>query len=339
MGVDALDGGKMKRREFITLLGGTVVGWPLCTRSQEAKKIPRVGVLWHARNAEEEGVYFTALQRGFRDLGYVEGQTVALEHRFPAEQYERFNTISAELVGLKVDVIIAVSWPAAVAAQRATTTIPIIFVVVPDPVGMKLVDSLGRPGGNITGVSQMATDIIGKRLEIFKEAIPRLSSVGLLLNPDAPVLARRNLEEVRAAAARLNVAVHPLEVRQPEDFEAAFAIIDRLHVDGIFTGIDPMIYNERKRIAELAQLRRLPTMVHIGEMVHDGCLITYAPNYPALYHRTATYVDKVLKGQKPGDLPVEQPTKFDLVINIKTAKALGLTIPTTLLARADEVIE
>jgi putative ABC transport system substrate-binding protein len=204
---------------------------------------------------------------------------------------------------------------------------------------MKLVESLGRPGGNITGVSQMATDIIGKRLEIFKEAIPGLSSVGLLLNPSAPVLARRNLEEVRAAAARLNITVHPLEVRRAEDFAAAFEVADRLRVDGIFTGIDPMIYLERKRVAELARLRRLPTMVHIGEMVHDGGLMTYAPDYPSLYRRTAAYVDKILKGGKPADLPVEQPTKFELVINLKAAKALGLTIPPSLLARADEVIE
>jgi len=328
------------RREFISLLCGTAVAWwPLSTRSQEANKIPKVGVLWHAGNAEEEGGYFIAFQQGLRDLGYVEGQTIVVEHRFPTEQYDRFNTFAAEFVALKVDVIVAVSWPAAAAAQRATTTIPIVFVVVPDPVGMKLVESLGRPGGNITGVSQMATDIIGKRLEIFKEAIPGLSSVGLLLNPSAPVLARRNLEEVRAAAARLNITVHPLEVRRAEDFAAAFEVADRLRVDGIFTGIDPMIYLERRRVAELARLRRLPTMVHIGEMVHDGGLMTYAPNYPSLYRRTAAYVDKILKGEKPADLPVEQPTKFELVINLKTAKALGITVPQTLLARADEVIE
>ena len=327
----------MKRREFIALVCGAAA-WPLAARGQ-VKTLRRIGVLWHAGSAEEEGVYFTALQQGFRDLGYVEGQTIALEHRFPAEKYERFNTFAAELVALNVDVIVAVTSPAVAAAQRATTAIPIVFVVVPDPVGMKYVESLGRPGGNTTGVSQMATDIIGKRLELFKEAIPNLSTVVLLLNPSDPRLARRNLEEVHPAASRLNIAVHPVEVRRPEDFVAAFEAIDRLRVDGIFTGIDPMIYNERKRIAEMARQRRLPTMVHIGEMVHDGGLMTYAPNYPALFRRTAAYVDKILKGEKPAELPVEQPTKFDLVINLKTAKALGLTVPPTLLARADEVLE
>jgi putative tryptophan/tyrosine transport system substrate-binding protein len=237
----------MRRREFIALIGSALL-WPQVVRAQQVK-LPRVGVLWHADSAEEEGVYFTALQQGFHDLGYVEGQNIVFEHRFALEQYERFDAFATELVRLKVDVIVAVTRPAAAAAQHATTTIPIVFVVVPDPVGMKLVESLRRPGGNITGVSQMATDIIGKRVEIFKEALPGLSSVALVLNPTDPVLARRNLEEVYAAAARLSITVHPVEVRRPVDFEAAFKLIDRLRVEGIFTGIDPLFYSERKRIA------------------------------------------------------------------------------------------
>jgi putative ABC transport system substrate-binding protein len=329
----------MRRREFITVLSSATVAWPLSAKARQGKKVPRIGVLWHAGSAEEEGVYFAALRQGFRDLAYIEGESITLEHRFPAEQYERFNAFAAELVGLKVDVIVAVTRPAAAAAQRATTTIPIVFLLVPDPVGMKFVESLARPGGNITGLSQMATDIIGKRLELFKETIPGLSTLALLLNPSDPALARRNVEEAKPAAARLNISVHPIEVRRPEEFTAAFAAIDRLRVDGIFTGIDPMLYNERKRIAEMASLRRLPTMMHIGEMVYDGGLMTYAPNYPALFRRTAAFVDRILKGEKPAELPVEQPTKFELIVNLKTAKALGIIVPPTMLARADEVIE
>ena len=203
---------------------------------------------------------------------------------------------------------------------------------------MKFVTSLGRPGGNITGLTQMS-DIIGKRLEIFKEALPGLSRVALLVNPSDQALARRNIDDVQAAAGRLNIEIHEVNVRGPEDFQGAFAAIDRLRVDGVFTGIDPMIYNKRKLIAELARVRRLPTMMHIGEMVDDGGLITYAPNYPTLFRRAAVYVDKILKGEKPGELPVEQPTKFELVVNLKTASEIGITIAPTFLNRADRLIE
>jgi putative ABC transport system substrate-binding protein len=312
---------------------------PAAVHSQQTGKISRIGVLWHAGNEDEEKHYLTALRQGFRDLGYAEGRTLMLENRYASEQYERFNAQAAELVALKVDVIVAVTRSAAAAAQRSTATIPIVFVVVPDPVGMKLVASLARPGGNITGLTQMGTDIIAKRIEFFKEAVPGLSRVGLLLNPGDPVVARRNLDEARAAASHLNIAMLPIEVRAPADFPAAFAAIDRARVDGVVTGIDPMMYNERKRIAELARARGLPTMVHIGEMVDDGGLMSYAPNYPALFRRVAVYVDKILKGTKPADLPVEQPTKFDLVVNLKTARALGLTIPPSIVLRADRVIE
>ncbi len=329
----------MKRRDFITLLGGAVVTWPLAARAQRTEKIPRIGLLWHAGNKEEEGNFFTSLQQGFHDLGYVEGRTLVLEHTYAAEQYERFNVNAAALVALKVDVLVAVTRPAAVAAQRATSTIPIVFTVVPDPVGLKLVASLAQPGGNITGLTHIATDIGAKRIEILKEAFPGLSRVGLLVNPNDPAVAQRNIDEAQTAASRLSFIVQPVEVRSPEDFARAFAMIDQARLEGVVTGVDPMIYNERKRLAELAQARRLPTMVHVAEMVEAGNLMSYAPNYPALFRRTAAYVNKILKGTKPADLPVEQPTRFDLVINLKTAHAIGVTILPSLLLRADKVIE
>jgi putative ABC transport system substrate-binding protein len=238
----------MNRRQFISFVGSATVVWPLETRAQRASKMPIIGVLWHAANEEEEGIYLTSLRQGFQDLGYREGSNLRLENRDAAERYEKFATDAAELVALKVDVLVAVTRPAAEAAQRATSTIPIVFLFVPDPVGMKFVTSLGRPGGNITGLTQMA-DIIGKRLEIFKEALPGLSRVALLVNPSDPPLAKRNIDDVRRAAGRLRIEIHEVNVRGPEDFEGAFAVIDELRAEGVFTGIDPMIYNKRKLIA------------------------------------------------------------------------------------------
>jgi putative tryptophan/tyrosine transport system substrate-binding protein len=329
----------MKRRKFVTLLGATVVAWPLSTRAQEAKKIPKIGVLWHAGNAEEEGVFYASLLQGFRDLGYVEGRTLVFEHTFAAEQYERFNENAAALVARNVDVLVAVTRSAAIAAKRATATIPIVFTVVPDPVGLRLVESLGHPGGNITGLTNIATDLGAKRIELLKEAFPALTRIALLVNASDPIVRHRNIDEAQKVAKQLNIAVEPIDVRSPQDFVAAFARIEQVRLEAVVTGVDPMIYNERKHLSELALARRLPTMVHVAQMVEDGNLMSYALSLTAMFHRTAAYVDRILKGAKPADLPVEQPTKFDLVINLKTAKDLGLTIPPSLLARADEVIE
>jgi len=329
----------LRRRRFMTLLGGAAAAWPLAARGQQAAGIPRVGVLWHAGSEEEEGIYFTSLQQGFRDLGYIEGRTLVLEHTYAAEQYERFNANAANLVAHKVDVLVAVTRPAVVAAQRATNTIPIVFTVVPDPVGLGLVASLAHPGGHITGLTHIGTDIGAKRIEFLKEAFPNLSRAALLVNPTDPVVKQRNIDEAQSAARHLKIEIQPIEVRSPEDFVPAFTAIDQARLEAVVTGIDPMIYNERKRIAELARSKRLPTMLHIAEMVEAGGLMSYAPNYPALFRRTAAYVDKILKGASPADLPVEQPTKFDLVVNLKTANAIGAAIPPSFLLRADRIIE
>jgi ABC-type uncharacterized transport system substrate-binding protein len=329
----------MKRREFITLLGGAVAAWPLAARAQEARKTPRVGVLWHAASAEEEAVYLGALREGLADLGYVEGRNIVLENRFPAEKWERFISLAAELVQLKPDLLVAVSRPAAIAAQRATSTIPIVFSVVPDPVGDKLVETLARPGGNITGLSNMALDLSAKRIELLKEMVDGLSRVALLVNAGDPEGARRYIRESQAAADPLGITIEPVEVRGLGEIPNAFSRIDQLNVNGLVGTADSLFTVERRSIIQLAIERRLPMMMHSRETAQAGALMSYAPSYVLMLRRTAIYVDKILKGIKPADLPVEQPTKFELVINLNTAKALGLTVPPTLLARADEVIE
>ena len=298
-----------------------------------------MGVLWHAGNEQEEGVFFTSLKEGFSDLGYIEGQTVIFEHTYAAEQYERFDANAAALVARNVDVIIAVTRTAAVAAKRATTSIPIVFAAVPDPVGIGLVASLAHPGGNITGWTPISSELVPKRIQLLKEAVPGISGLALLVNASDPVVAAGNIAEAQDAAKKMSIRVRGVEVRSPDDFVHAFDQIAEAHLDGVVVGTDPLMYNERKRIAELALAHRLPTMLFIGGMVAAGGLMSYGPNYPTLFRRTAYYVDKILKGTKPADLPVEQPTKFNFVINLKTAKALGLDVPPSMLARADEVIE
>jgi putative ABC transport system substrate-binding protein len=284
-------------------------------------------------------VLFVALRQGFVDLGYVEGKTLVIEHIYAAEQYERFAANAAALVARNVDVLVAVTRLAAIAAQSATTTIPTIFTVVPDPVGLRLVSSLAQPGGNITGITHIATEIGAKRIAFLKEAFPSISRVALLVNPQDPIVAQRNINEAQVAASRLGIVVQPIEVRSPGEIANAFVSIDTAKLEAVVTGVDPMIYNERKQIAALAVARRLPTMVHAATMVEDGNLMSYAPDYIALFRRTAAYVDKVLKGEKPANLPVEQPTKFELVVNLRTARAADLTISPSLLLRSDRLIE
>ncbi len=330
---------QLKRREFIALLGSAAAAWPLAAPAQQARKTPRVGVLWHAASAEEEAVYLGALREGLADLGYVEGRNIVLENRFPAEKWERFISLAAELVQLKPDLLVAVSRPAAIAAQRTTTTIPIVFSVVPDPVGDKLVQSLAQPGGNITGLSNMALDLSAKRIELLKDMVEGLSRVALLVNAGDPAGARRYVKESQVAAGPLGITIEPVEVRGLGEIPSAFARIDQLNVNGLVGTADSLFTVERKNIIQLAIERRLPTMMHSRETAQAGALMSYAPSYVLMLRRTAIYVDKILKGVKPADLPVEQPTKFEFVINLQTAKMLGLEIPATLLARADEVIE
>ena len=329
----------MRRRDLIKLLGAVMTVFPQPVRAQPGKKAPVIGVLWHAGSAEEEGKFYQAVQNGFRDLGYVEGQTIRLEHRFPAEQYERFAAFAAELVRLPVDVLVPVTAPAAVAAKKATSSIPIVFLLVPDPVSSGLVENLARPGGNATGFSTIATDLAAKRVELLKQAVPGTARVAVLVNAGAAEVASRTLAEIRPAAARLGVTIQPIEARLPADLAHAFAVIARDRFDGVAVAPDGMFYNERRHIAELSLKHRLPTVHPSRDTVVAGSFMSYGPDLEAICRRAPAYVDKILKGAKPTDLPVEQPTKFELAINAKTARALGLTIPPSLLLRADQIIE
>ena len=326
----------MQRREFITLLGGAAISWPLAARAQQPKKIARIGVLWHAGNAEEESVFLRPLVEGIAKLGYVEGQNVIFEHRFPAEQPERFKAMAAELAQLDLDVLVTSAPAASYAAKAATSTIPIVFIVVPDPVEGGLVDSLARPGANITGYA--VVDVSPKRLQLFKETFPALSRVALLINPDNRTTAQRFIDQVQAAGGPLGLVVQPVEVRGPQGFERAFSQIPEDGKTGVISVFDAMFFNERRQMAEVAVAHRLPVMAPADVYVKAGLLMSYGPNLVDLYRRAGVYVDRILKGAKPGDLPVEQPIKYDFTINLKTARALGLEIPPTLLARA-EVIE
>jgi putative ABC transport system substrate-binding protein len=329
----------VRRREFITLFGGGAVAWPLAARAQPTQKMPKVGVLWHAGSAEEEAIYLGELQQGLNGLGYVDGKTIALENRFPNEQPERFVSLAAELAALKVDVLVAVTQQAATAAQRATTTMPIVFIAVPDPVGAKLVNSLARPGGNITGFTHIALELSGKRLAVFKEAFPRMTRVALLVNANNQQAAERYIDETKTAASALGLDVQPVEVRSLGDFEQAFDKVVEGRLEGVAVPADPLFYQGRTLMAEASRTRRLPLMVYSRETLEAGALMSYGADQRKIFRRAAAYVDKILKGEKPADLPVEQPTKFEFLINNKTAKAIGFTISDSLLLRADEVIE
>ena len=329
----------MQRREFITLFGGGAVAWPLAARGQPAQKMPKVGVLWHAGSAEEEAIYLSELQQGLTSLGYVDGKTIALENRFPNEQPERFVTLATELAALKVDVLVAVTQQAAKAAQRATTTIPIVFIVVPDPVGAKLVNSLASPGGNITGLTHIALELSGKRLAVFKEAFPQMTRMALLVNANNQETTKRYIDEAKAAATALGLDVQPVEVRSLADLNEAFDKIVAGRLEGVAVPAEPLFYQGRSLVSQAAIARRLPLMVHSRELLEAGALMSYGPDQRRIFRRAAGYVDLILRGEKPADLPVEQPTKFEFLINNKTAREIGFSISESLLLRADEVIE
>jgi putative ABC transport system substrate-binding protein len=331
----------MKRREFITAFGGAAatVAWPLVGRAEETTKLPRIGVLWHAANVDQEAVYLGALRQGLGDFGYVEGKNITLEMRFPAEQYERFFTLAAELVQLHPDVLVSAAGTAAIALHQATTTIPLVFVNVPDPVGRKLVASLSRPGGNATGLSNMAVDLTKKRIELAKEVIPGLSRVAMLVNASDEVGSQAFIADGEAAARELGIAVVPVGVRGRKELEAAISKISEDKFPALVVTVDGMFFTERQRIADLTLAQRLPTIVYSREPLEAGALISYGPSAPLLYRRAGYFIDKILKGAKPADLPVEQPTKFELLINLKTAGTLGLKVPPALLTRADDVID
>jgi len=327
------------RRGFIGSLAGGLLAGPLAADAQQSGKLFRIGVLGNVPLTDPEGArVWGAFIQGLRELGYVEGRNITIEFRSSDGKYERLPELAAELVRLKVDVIVAPAGQNVVAAQRATRTIPIVMSGLTDPVGSGLVTSLGRPGGNVTGLSGFSTEIVGKQLELLKEMAPKVSRVAILWNPanqSHPLL----LREAEAAARLLRVQLQTLEARGPDDFEMAFAAVTRERAGALLVAADGMFLLHRARIADLAAKTRLPAMYGLREYVDAGGLVVYGPSLRENFRRAATYVDKILKGAKPADLPVEQPTKFELVINLKTAKALGLTIPRSLLLRADQVIE
>jgi putative ABC transport system substrate-binding protein len=302
--------------------------------AQQAGKIHKVGYL----SPSLPSVYSPLLFDNLRELGWIEGKNVTFEYRFAENRLERLPELAAELVRLNVDVIVAVGTLGPLAAKRATTTIPIVMLSAGDPLGTGLVDSLARPGGNVTGMSLMVPDLGGKRLELLKELLPRLSRVAVFWNAANPYPAIV-FKETQAAGRTLGIEVHSLEVRGPDDLDGAFAAARQQHPDALISVEDPLTFTYRKRIADFAVAEQLPSLHGFSEEVKAGALISYGANQPDLIRRAAAYVDKILKGAKPADLPVQQPTTFELVINLKTARALGLEIPATLLARADEVIE
>jgi len=325
----------VKRREFITLVGGAAVGWPLAAFAQTQPKIPRVGLVLASTRASKH--LLEAFRQALRELGHVEGQTILLEIRWAEERVERLAELVVELVGLKVDVLVTLSTPVSVAAKNTTQTIPIVMMAT-DPVGLGLIGSLSRPGGNVTGLSYLAEEIIAKRLQLLKELVPGLARVGVLKNPMDPG-DRAIWKETEVAAQRLGVALEALEVRGPADFETAFATAKERNAQALLTLDGPLTYAYRPQIIALAASSRLPAMYNLREYPDAGGLMSYGASTVLLFRRAATFVDKILKGAKPADLPVEQPTKFELVINVKVAKALGLTIPPSLLVQADEVID
>jgi putative ABC transport system substrate-binding protein len=327
----------MRRRQFLGLLGGSIAALPVS--AARAKGVPKVGVLWHAGSEQEEAPFLGQLRQGLRDQGYSEGRDITLINTFAAEQYDRFATNARDLVVQNVDAIVAVTRPAALAAQQATRTIPIVAVVVPDPVGSGLVASLARPGGNITGLGNWAVDLAAKRVELLKEAIAGLTKVVLFVNPGDPGLAKAFVSESKAAAERLGLATQVVEITTAEELDAAFAAIAPSGKAGIIVNNDALLLNQGERIARLAVERGIPALAFAALMAKQGFLLSYGPDPFAIFRRSASYVDKILKGARPADLPVEQPTDYQLFINAKTAKALGIALPPTLLSRADEVVE
>ncbi|MGY4325944.1 putative ABC transport system substrate-binding protein [Bradyrhizobium sp. LB7.2] len=330
----------MRRREFITPFGGTAATWPLAARAQQpARRVYRVGYL--SISFRERTIRYTeAFEQGLRSLGYHVGENVIIEYRFANGDMGRLSGFAAELVGLGLDIIMATGGnPSVVAAMKATTAIPIVMTSAIDPVATGLVASLARPGGNVTGVvADAGGEILGKRFELLKEALPDLSRLGILFNPD--VVATRNRQTaIRGAAEALGLTIIPTEASGPDAFEQAFALMVRKRAQAFVMQGDTVLFNYRDQIADMAIENRLPAASLQREYAEAGFFLTYGASSEDYYRRSAAFVDRIFHGAKPADLPVEQPTKFELVINIKTAKALGLTVPPSLLVRADEVIE
>jgi putative ABC transport system substrate-binding protein len=324
------------RREFITLLGGAAAYWPLAAGAQQPAKLPTIGFLV-AGTPSSHAQWVAALVQRLRELGWIEGRNIAIEYRWAEGRTERFAEIATEFVRRNVDVIVTSATAAIAAAKQATSVIPIVFAAAGDPAGTGLVASLARPGGNVTGLSIQQPDIAAKRLELLREVVPRLHRLAILANVDGPAVVL-DMREVQATAPTLGLQAITLEIRRGEDIATAFATL-KGRADALYVCIDPLVHAHRIRINTLALAARLPTMHGSREPVEAAGLMSYGPNHPDLWRRAGDYVDKILRGANPADIPVEQPRKFDLVINLTTAKALDLEVPATLLARADEVIE
>jgi putative tryptophan/tyrosine transport system substrate-binding protein len=336
--------GQMMRRDFITLIGGAAVAWPLVAHAQQqigrAGKMPRLGLLMPGPSAHSATI-LEPFYRGLHELGYTEGQNLILERRNADWKSDRLPELAAELVALKLDVIVAWSTPAARAAKQATTTLPVVAAVMADPVGDELVATLGRPGGNITGTTFLGPELVAKRLQLLRDIVPGLARVAALWHPHAygehtMASVVKNIEE---AARTLGMQLQLVPADGPEDIASAFPTMAKERAGAFIVLPSPMLFGEHRRIVELAANNRLPGVYQAREFVDAGGLMSYGANLDDLFRRTATYVDKILKGAKPADLPVERPTKFELVINLKAAKAVGLTITRDILLVADEVIE
>jgi len=327
----------MSKKIMLTILATAMFALVNLSEAQQATKIPRIGLLLTG-TLSSSSYSLEAFRNGLRDLGYVEGKNILVEYRYAEGKPDRLPSLAAELVRLKVDVIVTTGTPPSQAAKTATTTIPIVMALISDPVGAGLVASLARPGGNITGLSSISQDLSGKRLELLKEAIPKVSRVGVLYDPNDPAKVAE-FKEIEVAARPLGVHLQSLEVRSLDELESAFKAATRGKATALLVLPTTILSTRTKQIAELAAKNRLPTMFATSQYMDAGGLMSYGPDYTDLWRRAATYVDKILKGAKPADLPVEQPMKFELVINLKTAKQIGLTIPPNVLARADKVIK
>jgi ABC-type uncharacterized transport system substrate-binding protein len=329
----------MNRRTFVGALASGLLIAPLVVEAQPATKTWRIGLLTSgSREGAGADVRIAPFSQGLRELGYIEGRNVILETRYAEGRVERFPALAAELVDLKIDVLVAMSTPGALAAKRATSSIPIVMAAVGEPVEMKLVESLAHPGGNITGLSISAPQLAAKRLDLLKQALPKLSRVTVLWNSANQGMQTR-FQETQRGASVLGVSIHSIAIQSPDDFDPVFGAMVKDRPESLLVLADTVTVANRQRAIEFAARNRVPAIYEVRAFVEDGGLMSYGIDMSDHYRRAAVYVDKILKGAKPADLPVEQPTKFELVINLKTAKALGLTIPPSLLQRADQVIE
>jgi putative ABC transport system substrate-binding protein len=328
----------MRRREVIAILGGVAVAWPLATRAQQ-KAMPVIGYLSsQASGSPTVATWVASFHQGLSETGYVEGKNVAIEYRWSEGHYDRLPALAGDLVGHRVDVIFTGGTPATRAAKSAAPTIPIVFVAVADPVGTGLVASLASPGGNLTGISEMATDLMSKRLELLSELVPQAGVFALLVNPVVPI-AEGIIRETQAAARAKGVQLQVVKASSESEIDAAFKAVSELRADALVIGPDSFFVSRRDQLIPLSSRHAVPTIYHLREFAAAGGLISYGTNYKHAFHEAGIYAGKILNGSQPADLPVQQPTTLELVINLKTAQALGLTVPQSLLARADEVIE